>query len=359
MNTSSLVIDTLYNSIEKKSVAVACVYCDFHGHKDQSAASVLAVLLKQLVAGIEPTPKAIKETFEQAGSVVDGRTLRPPEIRAMLIKALASLRRGFICIDALDEFPTKHRPELWDSLQYVVRECPGIRLFITGRPHIRAEVGGFFPGYLAPIEPMKEDIVGYVTMRLKKDAEPDAMDWELETDILRTIREKISGLYETSVDNNLDYRLTIVLRFLLVSLVMDAVLEGATIHERRQILHRMTNGVGLDDAYSATLSRIREQKGNKSRLGIEALMWISHSERPLKAEELCCALAVEVGIADLNVHNVPTRRTLLSCTLGLVTVDERISTVRLVHFSLQEYLLAHPTLFITPHSMMAEICLTY
>jgi len=30
----------------------------------------------------------------------------------------------------------------------------------------------------------------------------------------------------------------------------------------------MTNRIGLDDAYCATLSRIREQKGNKGKFGI-------------------------------------------------------------------------------------------
>ena len=95
------------------------------------------------------------------------------------------------------------------------------------------------------------------------------------------------------------------------------------------------------------------------KLGMEALMWISCSERPLKAEELCHALAVEVGTTDLNVDNVPSMRILLSCTLGLVTIDEQAPVARLVHFTLQEYLAAHPTLFTTPHSMMAKICLTY
>jgi len=140
---------------------------------------------------------------------------------------------------------------------------------------------------------------------------------------------------------------------------MDAVLEDATIHQRRQTLHKMTKGLGLDDAYSTTLSRIREQKGNKAKMGMEALMWISRCERLLKAQELCHALAVEVGTTDLNFHNIPSIRTLLSCTLGLVTIDEQKSTVRLVHFTLQEYFAAHPNLFITAHSMMAEICLTY
>ena len=72
-------------------------------------------------------------------------------------------------------------------------------------------------------------------------------------------------------------------RFLLVSLIVDAVLADATIHRRRRTPYNMTNGFGLDDAYSTTLDLIREQKGNRVKLGMEALMWISCSERQLKA----------------------------------------------------------------------------
>jgi len=82
-------------------------------------------------------------------------------------------------------------------------------------------------------------------------------------------------------------------RFLLASLNMDAVLAGATIHQRRKALHRITKGLGLQDAYDKTLDRIRQQGGSKSRLGMEALMWVSHSERPLGSQELCHALGVE------------------------------------------------------------------
>ena len=140
---------------------------------------------------------------------------------------------------------------------------------------------------------------------------------------------------------------------------MDALLANPTKHQRRKTLGKMIDGFGLDEAYSTTLDRIREQKGNRMKLGMEALMWISHSERPLSAAELCHALAVEVGTMDLSFDNVPSIRTLMNCTLGLVTIDEQASTVRLVHFTLREYLAAHSNVFITPHSMIAEICLTY
>jgi len=148
-------------------------------------------------------------------------------------------------------------------------------------------------------------------------------------------------------------------RFLLVSLNIDAILEESTIYRRQERLSRMTKGLGLGAAYSATIERIKAQGGDKSRLGMEALMWISHSERLLKANELRHALAVELGSTHFNSGNVPSMSTLVSCCQGLITVDKEASTVRLVHFTLQEYLSAHPDIFSTPHSSIAEICLTY
>jgi len=121
----------------------------------------------------------------------------------------------------------------------------------------------------------------------------------------------------------------------------------------------MTDGLGLEGAYGETLSRIKWQGEEESRLGVAALMWISHSERPLKVDELCHALGVEIGSADLDSDNVPSIGTLLACCQGLVAVDKEASTIRLVHFTLQEYLQAHTELFDSPHATMAETCLSY
>ena len=75
-------------------------------------------------------------------------------------------------------------------------------------------------------------------------------------------------------------------RFLLISLVMDAILEETTAYDRRQKLKAMTEGLDLKDVYGATLERIKEQGGGKARLGKAALMWVSHSERLLQLDEL-------------------------------------------------------------------------
>ena len=121
----------------------------------------------------------------------------------------------------------------------------------------------------------------------------------------------------------------------------------------------MTNGLELGDVYGATINRIQAQDGDKSRLGMTTLLWISHAERPPRADELCHALAVQLGSTDFDVGNIPSMSTLVNCCQGLITVDKEASTVRLIHFTLQEYLSAHPDIFIKPHSVIAEICLTY
>jgi len=139
---------------------------------------------------------------------------------------------------------------------------------------------------------------------------------------------------------------------------MDAILSELTLFRRRKKLDEMPKGEGLGDAYKGTLSRIQAQPGSRSKLGMEVLMWVSHAERPLHVDEFRHALGVE-GSTDLDIRNIPAIETLLSCSLGLVTIEKASSTVRLVHYTLQEYLSNNTNLFPDPHSTIAEVCLTY
>jgi len=121
----------------------------------------------------------------------------------------------------------------------------------------------------------------------------------------------------------------------------------------------MTDGLSLEDVYGATLGRIKAQGSQKCRLAMTALMWVCYSERHLGAEELCHALAVEIGATNCNIDNVSSIQTVLSCCQGLIMVDKEGSTVRLIHHTLQEYLESHRNPFPSPHSTIAETCLTY
>ena len=91
---------------------------------------------------------------------------------------------------------------------------------------------------------------------------------------------------------------------------------------------------GLRDAYDATISRIRARQRSRSKLGMEVLMWVSHSKWLLHVDELSHPLGVEEGSTDLNIRNIPAIETPLACSLGLVTVEKSSSTFYLPSCSL-------------------------
>ena len=108
-------------------------------------------------------------------------------------------------------------------------------------------------------------------------------------------------------------------RFLLVSLNIEAILGEITIGQRRKKLKETVRGNGLNDAYTATLTRLKAQKGNRPGLGLQALMWVLFAKRPLRTEELCHALGAETGSPELDPEDIPALRTLLSSCLGFLT----------------------------------------
>ena len=151
----------------------------------------------------------------------------------------------------------------------------------------------------------------------------------------------------------------IVLRFLLASLSIETILQETTIDRRRQKPKEIRNGLDSGGVYGAMLGRIKAQGGEKARLGMAVLMWISHSRRPLQVDEICHAIAAQIGSNGLDSDDIPAISTLLGFCQGLAIIDKGTSTVRLIHSTLQEYLCTHPDLINRAHSTMAEICLTY
>jgi len=361
-NASSLVIDWLCDQARHRDITVSGLYCDYLAQEEQSAASMLGAILKQL-SKRDGIPEAVRQAFHDGKGGFDRRAMQPLNLVEILKTTIASLPGVFICIDGLDECLPKNRQELLESLQDIVRALPTTRVFLTGRPHIRDEIKRYFTEAITiSVAPTIGDIKSYLKMKLARDTTPKAMNGDLRAEIMREIPTKISQMWvETTTLTNpglLGYSLT-GHRFLLVSLSIDAVLDEVTIHQRKKKLDEMTAGSGLRDAYSATLARIKEQGGSKARLAMEVLMWLSHSERPLSTGELCHALGVEMESTDLDPENVPAIETVLGCSLGLVIVESSSRTVRLIHPTLQEHLSNNTDLFHSPHSTIAQVCLTY
>ena len=157
---------------------------------------MLGALLKQLVCGLEEIPEEISRAYQGQKNSIGGRGPQLSDIVKM-IQTTSSKKRTFICIDALDECAAGYRVKIFDSLNRILEKSPVTRIFVTGRPHIRPEIGRCLAGRVVgvSISPKRDDIIRYLHSRLHEDTTPDAMDSSLEADILKKIPEDISEMY--------------------------------------------------------------------------------------------------------------------------------------------------------------------
>ena len=137
------------------------------------------------------------------------------------------------------------------------------------------------------------------------------------------------------------------------------VLGMTTKFQRRKALKALPPD--LYGSFRGIITRIRECPiGNQAELGMRVLMWLHFAYRPLQLVELQHALAVEVGHTEFEADNIPSRKTLLDCCLGLAVVDDETLTVRFVHYTVEEYFRDNTkTEFPNGCSSIAETCLTY
>jgi len=195
-NISSLVIDSLCDRAQEENIAVVGLYCDLPSQQEQTTTNIMGALLKQLV-GRGGIPDHLRVAFQKGKMEFGGRGPRLADLTlvGMLKIVIASLPQVFLCLDALDECLPKRVPEVLESLRDILRESPGMRIFLTGRPHVKADVQRYFTkAAVIPINPNRNDIRNYVEMRLDRDSEPEAMSNDLRVDIVRAILENISDV---------------------------------------------------------------------------------------------------------------------------------------------------------------------
>ena len=139
---------------------------------------------------------------------------------------------------------------------------------------------------------------------------------------------------------------------------MQSLLNEPTIGEMEDALESMP--LTLHDAFDETIARIQKQPEGRKRLAMQILTWLSYAMSPLAVTELSEALAIRIGQKTLNRRYCPSQKSMIGCCLGLVTVDEESCSVRLAHYSIQEYLRDRGyEIFPCAEDELAEKCLTY
>jgi hypothetical protein len=113
-------------------------------------------------------------------------------------------------------------------------------------------------------------------------------------------------------------------------------------------------------AYDGAVDRIRMQRGEQGRRGLQALAWVVCANRRLLGTELECAVTIEAQSRSLDATNILNMDDIVSACVGLVVVEQPKGLVRLIHSSAQQRLsLTLPDWYPDSELLLAEGCLTY
>ena len=116
----------------------------------------------------------------------------------------------------------------------------------------------------------------------------------------------------------------------------------------------------LSQAFENTMQRIENEPSSRRQVAIRALMWVSHSRRPLTASELCHALATQLCDKELDQDNILSPRSIIESCSGLMILDDEGSLFKLVHNTLQDYLQTRrPEVYLQEETYITQVLLTY
>ncbi|RYP26295.1 hypothetical protein DL768_011765 [Monosporascus sp. mg162] len=296
--TSAVIHHLNLNFPAGSNVGIAYIYFSFSRQEEQTLEHFLASLLRQLVQEQPSLPAYLTDLYHCHRN----KRTRPTrnELSTAVRSALAPYKRAFIVVDALDECATIHgrRKEILAEI-FQLQVGFGVNIYATSR--MVDDIGSQFKAQGAIHLPV------YAT------------DRDMQTYLNGIMLLHDEDIFDTKF------------RGIVTSKVIE-VTEG--IHA----LDDLTKGPeGLDKTYELVMERVQNQGHGHGQLAKRLLAWIVHARRPLSAAELQHALATKADAEAFNKEFLPSVKLLRSICAGLVTVDQESTTVRLIHYTTQEY----------------------
>ncbi|KAF5260565.1 hypothetical protein FOXYS1_8787 [Fusarium oxysporum] len=245
------------------------------------------------------------------------------ELGRVLQEVAATYSRVYIVLDALDECETTDGT-LPNFIQQVLdlQSATSTNILATSRyiPEIKEK---FRKAVSLKIRASEPDVRRYLAGRMSQLPVFVQNKPELQEEIKTRILESVQGM------------------FLLAQLHLDSLVGKRSPKAVRAILKALpsnsSTSKAYDKAYGDAMKRIEDQLTDQAILAKEALMWISCARRLLSPAELQHALGIEIDSTEFDEENLSEIPDIVSACAGLVTVDEQSNTVRLAHFTTQEY----------------------
>ena len=323
---TSLVIDHLESRIAAIKPMVAYVFFDYKDQKRQTATAILRSLLKQVVEFIGEIPESVQRFYNAKKPTEDESTMDEGQCISLLEHLIGNVPCGtFLIFDALDECPEiddNSQEVRWKITSAMKRLATVGRVFITARPHVH-------PTTVSPechrleIRATNPDMRCYIDARIKAHKRLLQLvrsHPQLADRVKETLCGKVNGM------------------FLLARLQMDSLVTQTSPRHVLKALESLPEG--LNETFGDTIDRIRSQSEAYWELAKRVISWIFYAKRPLQISELVIILAVETEDTKFDPLGLHEKDLILEVCCGLVSIDEQDGTVRLVHYSLQEYLIA-------------------
>jgi ankyrin repeat protein len=293
------------------------------------------------------------------------------ELQRLLCRVASTFSRCFFVVDALDEVEVgSHMPGLLELFSVLRRglSTRGPKIFATSRKYA-STIQNFFQEATKVTVAAHNDDLRTILAKIITDHQDSKyiLDDNLREEILDKLCAGAHGMYVGLLWVDIFAQvhwLTVSFRFLLPILQIQDILSQLTRSEVRRALRDLS--ANLADAFESTIGRIlnlptdQRHAMNRRNLAVKALMWISHAKRVLTVTELQHALAVRLDESELDRENFIEPQLVVDSCFGLVEIDKESSTIRFVHYSLQEYLRSHNHgLFQNGDMEVTKVCLRY
>ncbi|KAL2186498.1 Pkinase-domain-containing protein [Thermothelomyces heterothallicus CBS 203.75] len=317
---SSLVIDNLERHHGSATSLCTYVYCSYEKRREQTPVALLSSILQQVLQ--QSRSSTLPEEVLSLYRLHSKHDTRPTlaQVTETLRAVTASFTVFRVIVDALDECAESDD----DALRFIsaVRSLgPSVRLLCTSR------FSSVFERYFAEADSIEisarnEDIRIYLDSDIQQHprlARHVHADPALKQDIIEAITGEFRGM------------------FLLAKLHLESL--STKINRKAIRLALKTLPATLDATYSEAVQRIHNQAPDLVEVAKSVLFWVICAKRPLTVLELRQMYAT-LELPDhtpLEDDDLPDGELLTSTCGGLLLVEGEAQTVRVVHYTAQEY----------------------
>jgi hypothetical protein len=281
----------------------------------------------------------------------------------LLHSEIGRFPKTYIVIDALDEYIEADgtRNILLEQLQHLHHK---VNVMVTSR-HISALESEFDVDTTFKVRASKEDIERCLRSQIHQNHNHTLATYvrkspELEDEIVVVFVPVLKGCKS----HPYWHKSTILCcadvedRFLMARLYMDSLRKK---RNRRDLLEALRNlPTEISATYDEAMRRIADQDDGVYKLAIQVLSWIAHAIRPLTVRELQHALAVRPGDTDIDEDALTDDDTLVSVCNGLATIEQQSNTIRLVHYTTEQYFEQRSgNMFPNFNKTISAACITY